>query len=207
MRNCKHCGQNRIGSTSQNDSAVIQTAETTEVRSWTSLPLLDVSKVPSDLDLIGGSNSAYQSWRIPADYFLPGGALNNTQYKTYGVGLEIPNKQVLPVRSTYDTLGIGTVVEPALAVDGQTATDIVISYVPPETESDANGNVLKGTATIMKSGYYTFPRPHMYEIGKTYYLSQSIAGQVISVKPTAGIAQPLFSVVDETTISINVQLI
>ena len=184
---CEKCGH--VSPSGAVNEAQIQTATTTEVRSWTALPLIDVNNVPDDLDLICGSNTEYQSWRIPASYFLPGGALNNTQYKTAGT-VTIEDRQVMPVYIVNQT----SPVVPAMAATGETATNIAVASAD-------------GTVTLMNSGYYTFARPHMYEIGKTYYLSQTNAGEVVSVKPSAGIVQPLFSVVDRTTISINVTLL
>lgn len=189
---CTECGKkNRRYSspTGAVDAARIQTPETTEVRSWTSLPLIDTASLPDDLDLIGGSNKEYKSWRIPASYFIPGGALNNTQYKVVGE-VDIENRQVTPV---YLVGNSATPVVPAQARAGETATDIAV------LSED-------GEVTLMKNGYYTFARPHMYEVGKTYYLSQTNEGEVVSVRPSAGLIQPLFSVVDQLTISINVQL-
>ena len=191
---CKNCGRSTSTPTGAVNAARIQTATTTEVRSWTSLPLLDVTKVPDDLDLIGGSNKEYQSWRIPASYFLPGGTLNHVTYKVPATdGVVLPQHQVVPVY-------IPSADEPwTMAIaDGtnQEATDIAVALDEDKT-----------SFTIMKNGYYTFSRPHMYEVGKTYYLSQTNAGEVVSVRPTAGTIQPLFSVVDQKTISINVALV
>ena len=176
---CTNCGEN------QNKGTQIQTLETTEVRSWTSLPLIDVTDVPEDLDLICGSNEKYKSWRIPASYFLSGG-LNSTRYSV-GVETELEPNQVKPV---YFATGTSSAI-PAKAMEGETATDLVVE------SSD-------GKSTIMNSGYYTFTRPHKYVVGKTYYLSQENEGEVVSVKPEAGIIQALFTVVDQLTISIKI---
>lgn len=189
---CKDCEKKRRRYSSPSgavDAARIQTAETTEVRSWTSLPLIDTAYIPDDLDLIGGSNKEYKAWRIPANYFLPGGALNNTQYKV-PASVKIENRQVTPVYLVGNSV---SPVVPAKAKVGETATDIAV------TSED-------GTTVLMKNGYFTFDRPHMYEVGKVYYLSQDKEGEVVSVRPSAGIIQPLFSVVDQLTISINVQM-
>lgn len=190
---CVECGKKRrrySSPTGAVDAARIQTPETTEVRSWTALPLIDTANLPDDLDLIGGSNKEYKAWRIPASYFLPGGTLNNNQYKIPGE-IKIENRQVTPVYLRGNSV---TPILPACAKNAEeTATDIAVQ------SSD-------GTVVLMKSGYFTFDRPHMYEVGKVYYLSQTEEGEVISVRPAAGIVQPLFSVVDQLTISINVQL-
>lgn len=170
--------------------AHIQSTESTEVRSWTALPLIDVNNVPNDLDLICGSSEEFKSWRIPAAYFL-GGALNASKYTTVGT-IDIEFGQVKPVFFTNDYEHVRA----AKASDANNvATDIAIV-----------NNSEAGEVTVMKNGYYTFSRPHMYEVGKTYYLSQTNAGEVVSVRPNAGIIQPLFTVVDQTTIAINVAL-
>ena len=184
---CTHCGGGRVTPSGAMHAAKIQTPETTEVRSWTSLPLLDVTNVPDDLDLIGGSNKEYQSWRIPASYFT-GGTLNSMKYVVNG-DTKIESQQVMPV---YFGNGFSAP-EPAIAGQGTTAQAIAISAE-------------NGTTTIMVSGFYTFPRPHMYEVGKTYYTSGTHAGEVVSVKPTV-YGQALFTVIDQLTIAINVELL
>lgn len=185
---CTKCGQASVTPTGAINAAHIQTTKETEVRHWTALPLINVNDVPEDLDLICGSNERYQSWRIPASYFL-GGALNATKYNTNGE-LEVQYGQVTPVFITNDYAHV----LPAKADSAaNVATDIAVASKD-------------GTVTLMKNGYFTFARPHMYEVGKTYYLSQTNDGEVISVRPSAGIVQPLFTVVDQTTIAINVAL-
>lgn len=184
---CSRCGGGRVTPTGAVKAAKIQTPETTEIRSWTSLPLLDVTNVPDDLDLIGGSNKEYQSWRIPASYFL-GGVLNTTKYVVNG-DAEIEAAQVKPVRFANGA----TAPVPAQAGAGTSAQAIAVS-------------AKDGTTTIMVSGFYTFDRPHMYEVGKTYYTSATNAGEVVSVKPSV-YGQALFSVIDQLTIAINVELL
>jgi len=185
---CTTCGHGgKVTPTGAVGAAKIQTPETTEVRSWTALPLLDVTNVPDDLDLIGGSNKEFQSWRIPATYFT-GGTLNTMKYTVNG-DTEIEAQQVKPV---YFTNGYSTP-QPAKADNGTTAQAIAVTSE-------------NGTTTIMSSGFYTFARPHMYEVGKTYYTSASNAGEVVSVKP-GSYGQALFTVIDQLTISINVELL
>lgn len=191
---CTHCGHS--GSATPHgaiEAAAIQTPETTQVRSWTELPLFSGTNLPEDLDLIGGSNTEYQSWRIPLRFLSPAGAANMVQYKVSDDEIFVPERQVVPVYSVYDDGRGAIVLEKAKATAGETATDLAIV---------ANN----GEVVVMKNGYYTFPRPHDYAVGKTYYLSQSVAGEVVSTRPSAGIIQPLFSVIDLNTISINVNL-
>ena len=185
---CKHCHEGMSTPAGAVNEAHIQTTKNTEVRSWTALPLLNVAEVPDDLDLICGSNEKFQSWRIPASYFL-GGALNATKYTATGT-IEIPFGQVKPVFFANDAQHVHAA---RANSPSNVATDIAIV-------SDEDN------VTVMNNGYYTFSRPHMYEVGKTYYLSQTTEGEVVSVRPAAGIIQPLFTVVDQTTIAINVAL-
>lgn len=184
---CSRCGRGRVTPSGAVNAAKIQTPETTEIRSWTSLPLLDVTNVPDDLDLIGGSNKEYQSWRIPASYFM-GGALNTTKYVVPG-DAEIEDAQVKPV---YFANG-ASAPRPAKAGVGTSAQAVAVS-------------AQDGTTTVMVSGFYTFARPHMYEVGKTYYTSTTDAGEVVSVRPSV-YGQALFSVIDQLTIAINVELL
>ena len=163
---CTHCGQGRVSPSGATAAAKIQTPETTEVRSWTSLPLIDVTDIPEDLDLIGGSNKEYQSWRVPASIFL-GGVVNSSKYTVHQY-TPIETAQVKPVYFSNNSVGP----QPAKAVADMTAQALAIV-------SDED----KETTTLMVSGFYTFSRPHMYEVGKTYYTSATNAGEVVSVKP------------------------
>lgn len=187
---CKNCGGGRK-SVSHIKPEVEEISTHTTVRSWTSLPLYKDAVLPDDLDLIGGSNEQYQSWRIPVKMILPGGTLNPSTYiiPLNSTEVEVPKSQVVPIYipSSLDAA------EPAIAAVGQTAIALAIA------KDDTN-------LTIQNSGLLKFSRPHMYEVGKTYYLSQENAGEVVSVRPSAGIIQPLFSVIDQLTIAINISL-
>ena len=134
---CTHCGKGRATPSGALAAAKIQTPETTEVRSWTSLPLLDVTDIPEDLDLIGGSNKQYQSWRVPASIFL-GGAVNSSKYTVHQY-TPIETSQVKPVRFSSSAFGI----IPAKASAGETAQALAIV-------SDED----KETTTLMISGFW-----------------------------------------------------
>ena len=186
---CKNCGQKKT--VSHIVPQVEEISTKTTVRSWTALPLYKDAVLPDDLDLIGGSNEQYQSWRIPVKMILPGGTLNPSTYviPLNSTEVVVPKSQVVPIYipSSLDAA------EPAIALQGQTAVALAIA------KDDTN-------LTIQNSGLLKFARPHMYEVGKTYYLSQENAGEVVSVRPSAGIIQPLFSVIDQLTIAINISL-
>ena len=190
---CERCNHGRQTPTGAVSEAHIQTPETTEVRSWTSLPLIDVTDVPEDLDLICGSNKEYRSWRIPASYFLPGGTFNKTQYEVAKgtSAITLPTRQVVPAYiPNADSSWTA-----AVASDMTTLAQALVV----KDENDV--------FTLMNGSFFTFARPHMYEVGKTYYLSQENDGEVVSVRPTAGLIQPLFTVVDQLTIAINISLL
>lgn len=188
---CTSCGGGAKKSANRIKAEVEEISTKTTVRSWTALPLYNEAVLPDDLDLIGGSNELYQSWRIPVKLILPGGTLNPSTYTIplNSTEVEVPKSQVVPIYIPNSL----SAAEPAIAAAGQTATALAIS------KDDTN-------LVIQNSGFLKFSRPHMYEVGKTYYLSQEDAGEVISVRPSAGIIQPLFSVVDQLTIAINIHL-
>ena len=185
---CINCGHNKA---SKEIPKVEELSTKTTVRSWTSLPLYKEAVLPDDLDLIRGSNDQYQSWRIPVKMILPGGTLNPSTYTIplNSTEVEVPKSQVVPIYIPNSL----SAAEPAIAEVGQTAIALAIA------KDDTN-------LTIQNAGLLKFSRPHMYEVGKTYYLSQENAGEVVSVRPTAGIIQPLFSVIDQLTIAINISL-
>ena len=165
----------------------------TQVMPWTGLPLFREQELPEDLDFIGGSDERGQAWRIPVERILPGGDLNPLRYtipkKT--ANIVIPRGQVLPVF-------IPNAVEPvemAKATVGSTAQALAVA-------EDPNNNQ---RLVLQQTGFLTFARTHMYTVGKTYYLSQTELGEVVSVPPTSGIKQPLFTVIDELTIAVHVQ--
>lgn len=164
----------------------------TSLRPWTSLPLWDGAELPLDADVIGGSTEQQDAFRIPVAHFLPGGLLNPIRYTSPqgASAVVVPFNQVVPVFRADASLPF----EKAVASSTQTlAQDLAIK---------ATGDEI----TIQGQGYIVFPRVHPYMVGRTYYLSQEVPGEVISVKPSSGVVQPLFTVIDQTTIRANVQL-
>lgn len=187
---CKHCNERRNRATVS--GAVVESAVNTTIKSWTALPLLNTTELPEDLDLIGGSNQEFQSWRIPLKLILPNGTLNPSTYQISAANgtIEIPVGQVVPV---YIPSSISAA-EPAIANNADTTAQ-VLAIAADDKHITLQGN-----------GFLKFARPHLYEIGKTYYLSQDVAGEVVSCRPNAGIVQPLFTVIDSLTILVNVAL-
>jgi hypothetical protein len=161
----------------------------TKITKWTALPLYREPELPTDLDLIGGSNTEGRAWRIPAERFMPGGNLNRMQYKINRgmTQIEVPLNQVVPIFVP------GVNLAPELAVANSVlnlARVVAVANDPNEADD----------LIVQSSGFYTFPRVHSYQVGKTYYLSQSEPGEVVNSKPASGLIQPLFTVIDQTTI-------
>ena len=165
----------------------------TKVTQWTALPLYTAADLPADMDVIAGSNDIGRAYRLPIERILAGGDLNKIQYtlNKRTADIEVPRTQVVPVFVP----GPDLPVEKAIAVDEENKAKYLAVSADP---NDANNLIIQNT------GFLVFPRTHAYQVGKTYYLHQSNPGEVTSVKPSSGIVQPLFSVVDELTISINI---
>ena len=165
----------------------------TKVTKWTALPLYTSAALPDDIDVIAGSNEEGKAWRLPLSRILAGGDLNRLQYsiKKKTSTVEIPRGQVVPVYIPGPDLPL----EAAVASDMATRAHFLAVAVDP---NDPEGLIMQG------SGFITFPRVHSYQVGKTYFTHQSNHGEVTSVRPVAGIVQPLFTVVDELTIFINI---
>ena len=165
--------------------------QTTKVVSVNKLPLYQDASLLEDLDIVVTSTEEGKSWRFPLNRILAGGDIDKLRYsldkKTSDIS--VPTNQVIPVYIP----GVNVPVEKAQAVEGKQAQFLAISNDPNDAES----------LIIQNSGFVTFPRLHSYQVGRTYYLSQTNAGEVVSEKPKSGIVQPLFTVVDELTISIN----
>lgn len=166
---------------------------TTRVSKWTALPLYSKVELPGDLDVIAGSNEEGKAWRLPVTRLLAGGEFNKLQYSIdkKASKIELNPDQVTPAFIP----GPNSSVEEAVAdTEANKAQFLVIG-------NDAN---TKNNVIIQSSGFLVFPRTHTYQVGKTYYLHQTEKGGLTSVKPTSGIVQPLFTVVDELTININI---
>ena len=174
---------------------VEESGPATQVMPWTGLPQFRDAELPEDLEFIGGSTEEGKSWRVPVQRILPGGELNNIQYSVpkKTADITIPRGQVVPVY-------IPNALEPieeAQAVEGKMAQAIAVAEDPNK----------EGYLVLQQTGFLTFPRTHAYTTGKTYYLSPAEAGKVVSVKPSGPEVQPLFTVINELTLAINVQAV
>ena len=165
----------------------------TKVTQWTALPLYTAADLPADMDVIAGSNDLGRAYRLPIERILAGGDLNKIQYtlNKRTADIEVPRTQVIPVFVP----GPDLPVEKAVG----SSEDTTAKYLAVSADPNNTDNLI-----IQNTGFLVFPRTHAYQVGKTYYLHQANPGEVTSVKPTSGIVQPLFSVVDELTISINI---
>lgn len=187
---CHDCGGSRVPeriSTQTRSVVAPEPAAPTQVLPWTSLPLYKGAELPEDMDFIGGSSELGKAWRVPVERILPGGSLNPLRYAVRkGLStVEVQRGMIVPVYFP----NAAEPVEAAQAVAGRYAQALAIA--------EENGHLI-----IQNSGFLTFPRTHKYTVGKTYYLSKDVAGEVVSVKPS-GTAQPLFTVIDAVTIAIN----
>ena len=209
MAGCTKCGSS-TSRVSYNDSSTQEfyykdtcgscgniqtTSANTKVTKWTALPLFMDADIPGDMDVIAGSNDQGRAWRLPLSRIIAGGDLNRIQYsinkKT--ADIEIPRTQVVPVLVPGPNLPL----EKAKADSEENKARFLAVAVDP---NDVDSLILQST------GFLVFPRTHAYVVGKTYYLHQQNAGEVTSVKPTTGLVQPLFTVVDELTLYIAVGL-
>lgn len=165
----------------------------TKVTKWTALPLYQGADLPQDMDVIAGSSDLGKAFRLPIERIIAGGDLNKIQYSVNKrtADIEIPRTQVVPVFIAGPNLPL----EKAVADHADNKAKFLAVSADPNNAD----NVI-----IQSTGFLVFPRTHAYQIGKTYYLHQLNAGEVTSVKPASGIAQPLFSVVDELTIAIQI---
>lgn len=165
----------------------------TKVTKWTALPLYGSADLPSDMDVIAGSNALGKAFRLPLERIIAGGDLNKIQYSIpkRTADIDVHRAQVVPVFIP----GPNLPVEKAVATDAESkAKFLAVANDPNEAE-----NII-----IQNAGFIQFPRTHAYQVGKTYYLHQSNPGQVTSVRPNQGIVQPLFSAVDELTLAVQI---
>lgn len=165
------------------------------------LPVYDQATLPPTGKLVllvdqpdydnGGTIVA--AYRLPLSRVVPGSAPQSVLYSINDpdAGISIPDASVVPayVESTGDFNVIRSI-----ATDTTTKAKFLIVGVDPNID---------GNYIIQASGFYSFPTVHDYVPGNTYYLSDTTPGGVTNVAP-AGIAQPLFYVVDQKTILIKI---
>lgn len=133
------------------------------------------------------------AYRLPLSRVVPGSAPQSVLYSINDpdAGITIPDQTVVPAYvESFGTFDL----KRAIASSSTTKARFLIVGV----DQNIDGNYI-----IQGSGFYSFPTVHGYAPGTTYYLSDSVAGGITSTAPS-GIAQPLFYVVDQKTILINV---
>lgn len=134
-------------------------------------------------------------YRLPLSRITPGSAFQQNTYSVYAPSgsTAAPATGVYKVIPAYTNINEPHTINAAKA-DSQTtlAKYLVIGEDPNATDR----------VYIQSSGYYTFPSAHIYKdfIGKTFYVSDTVPGEVVSTAPA--IAQPVFLVIDATTIQI-----
>lgn len=169
------------------------------------LPLYDKPTLPDDAFLILLANeqnfdfggTIQNAYRLDLDRIVPNNTKQGVTYSVLATGqdgadISIPDGSVVP--AYVESFDPYEVKRAQAIVPGVTKAQFLIISL--------NQNV-DNSYIIQSSGFYTFPTTHNYDIGKTYYLSDSAAGGVTDVAPS-GVVQQLFQVIDERTISIRI---
>lgn len=165
------------------------------------LPVFNKPELPDSSYLVLLANTPYANngcggtgiFKLPLNRITPGSTLQSGLYSVSGGGtsVAIPTNQVVPA---YITNTLPNMVRVANANNATTKAKFLILSVDP---NDSTRYV------IQSDGFYTFPEGHNYTIGLQYYLAEGTeSGKVTTVPPA--IAQPLFYVVDQVTILINI---
>ena len=133
-------------------------------------------------------------YRLPISRLTPGGTFQPNTYSLAGNGYnqEIPVNKVVPAY-VYSTSPND--IRTASANDSTTLAQFLIIG----KDSNVSGNYL-----VQSNGMYTFTNGHSYIIGKDYYLGTD--GFPTTERPDTN-AQKLFSVLDASTIMIDLELL
>ena len=137
-------------------------------------------------------------YRLPIGRILPGSTFQPNTYSVYAPAGSVAPPTTYKVIPAFTNQN-GTNIVTAARAD---STSTLAKYIIIGDDPNADDRVY-----IQSSGYLTFPNAHTYKdnIGKTYYLSATESGEVVSTAPTSpNTAQPLFVVIDATTIQIIV---
>lgn len=166
------------------------------------IPVWGESKVPVDSYLIMMANVYVEQYgcKIPAAYRLPisrltpGSTLQSNTYSLAGNGFnqEIPVNKVVPAY-VYSTSPND------IRVANSSDKTTLAQFLVLTKDTDVTGNYI-----VQSSGSYTFANGHEYIVGKDYYLGAD--GFPTTERPDTN-AQKLFSVLDSTTIMIDIQLL
>lgn len=177
-------------------------AATDEINS-DELPVWTGPTIPTDAQLImlvqeqnfdfGGTLEA--AYKLDINKIVANNAIQGNTYTVVDeeASITVPTGTVVPgYVESFDPFHL----KRAQASSNTTKARFVILKVNPNVD---------GGYLVQANGFYTFPEEHDYAVGMTYYLSDSAPGGVTTTAPS-GIAQPVFSVVDNRTIRISIGL-
>lgn len=166
------------------------------------LPVYSGAQLPADAVLVilveepnygpdGGTiNLAYQ---LPLERIVPTNAIQKLSYSLYApdAGISVPALTVVPAYiESFEPFAL----KRASATSNTTKAQFLIVATDPNVD---DGYI------IQSNGYFKFPTAHGYSIGQKYYLSDTVIGGVTVTAPSS-VVQPLFVVLDATTIQINI---
>lgn len=178
-----------------------QTCKDTQEIQSSELPIYDKASLPVSGKLVllveepdydnGGNIVA--AYRIPLSRIAPGAAPQSVLYSLSDpdAGIVIPDGEIVP--AYVESFGNFD-----LKRAQATSTPTKAKFLIVGMDQNIDGNYI-----IQSSGFFSFPTVHEYAVGNTYYLSDSVSGGVTTTPPP-GIAQPLFFVVDQKTILIQI---
>lgn len=143
-----------------------------------------------DYDNGGQMVSAY---RLPLSRIVPGGSPQSVVYSRNDpdAGITIPEDEVVP--AYVESFGNFDLKRAQASSATTKARFLIIG-----TDPNIDGNYL-----LQGHGFFQFPTVHNYNVGQTYYLSDSSPGGVTNTPPP-GIVQPIFFVVDQKTILVTI---
>jgi len=164
------------------------------------LPMYDKAELPQNGTIIllteennyGPDGGKIQlAYQVPLNRLIPNNAIQKVSYTLQSVsaGINLPAETVIPAYvETFEPYTI----QRANGSDDTTRAQFLIVGLNPNIED---------SYVIQRSGYYTFPTIHNYEVGQKYYLSPTVNGGVTTTPP-ADNPQVLFLPVDQKTIQI-----
>ena len=166
------------------------------------LPIYEKQRLPEEAYLIMLGKTWVEAYgcdilagyRLPISRLTPGGSFQPNVYSLAGNGFnqEIPVNKVVPAY-VYSTSPND--IRVASSNDKTTLAQFLI------VAKDSN---ISGNYNVQSNGVYTFINGHDYIVGKTYYLGKD--GYPTTERPDTN-AQQLFTVLDNTSIMIDLQLL
>lgn len=162
------------------------------------MPIYEMPELPQEayLMMLGSTYvEAYgcnvlAGFRLPINRLVPGGDFQPNVYSLDGKGFmyNVPANKVVPayVRNGNEDIALAQ----------STSEDKLAQFL-----IIANDTVNEGHFLVQTSGIYRFKNGHNYAVGKNYYLGAT--GFPTTERPSKN-AQKLFSVLDKTTIAINI---